>query len=33
MDEATKGLKPELFNETQMKISKALEGVYASLPI
>ena len=32
MDEATKQIKPELFNDTQSKISKALEGVYASLP-
>jgi N-formylglutamate deformylase len=33
MDEATKQVKPEMFADTQMKISKALHGVYASLPI
>jgi N-formylglutamate amidohydrolase len=33
MDEATKRIKPELFSATQAKISQALEGVYASLPI
>lgn len=32
MDEATKQIRPELFTDTQSKISKALEGVYASLP-
>jgi len=32
MDEATKQIKPELFEVTKDKISKALEGVYASLP-
>lgn len=32
MDEATKRIKPDLFDATQAKISKALEGVYASLP-
>lgn len=33
MDEATKQIKPELFSDTQAKISKALEGVYAALPL
>ncbi len=33
MDEATKQLKPEMFEDTKNKISKALEGVYASLPV
>lgn len=32
MDEATKRIKPESFDDAQMKISKALAGVYASLP-
>lgn len=32
MDEATKRLRPDLVPDIQSRISKALEGVYASLP-